>query len=210
MTDKNLLILGDIGPDASRFQSRAAELGFASTLREVDNACSLVESEAGSFDAIIANAGAIRAADGIRASWVINGPNLNLLGMRETEIYGSDTLRDISERCTARARESNIEVRFLQSNHEGEIVDWIQDAVSEVDAIVINAAAYTHTSVAIHDALQVYPGLKVELHISNPYTREDFRHRSFVSSAVDAVFAGLGTADYDLVTDLICEGADVG
>ncbi len=140
-----------------------------------------------------------------RKAYVINGPNLNLLGTREPEIYGTDTLEIIAERCRDQGRKVGLEVVFLQSNYEGEIVEWIQQAIKEADAIVINAAAYTHTSVAIHDALKTFPGYKIELHISNPHLRESFRHVSHVSSAVDAVVAGLGVRGYDLVIDLLPE-----
>lgn len=136
---------------------------------------------------------------------VINGPNLNLLGTREPEIYGKDTLASIAERCQECGAKHGLEVVFLQSNHEGEIVEWIQGAINTADAIVINAAAYTHTSVAIHDALKAYSGYKIELHISNPHHRESFRQVSLVSPAVDAVVAGLGAAGYDHVIDMLGE-----
>jgi 3-dehydroquinate dehydratase-2 len=134
---------------------------------------------------------------------VINGPNLNLLGTREPEIYGYDTLEDIAQRCQAVGRERGLDVEFLQSNHEGQLLDWIQESIGSVDAIVINAAAYTHTSVAIHDALRSYKGYVVELHISNPHLRESFRHISYVSTAADAIVAGLGVAGYELVIPLV-------
>lgn len=127
---------------------------------------------------------------------ILNGPNLNLLGTREPEIYGSDTLATIEERCQQIATEHGIEVDFRQSNFEGQLVEWIQAAISTADAIVINAAAYTHTSIAIHDALKSYDGFKVELHISNPHQRETFRHRSLISPVVDAVVVGLGADGY--------------
>ena len=136
---------------------------------------------------------------------VINGPNLNLLGTREPEIYGSDTLEDVANRCQASAAENGLDIEFLQSNHEGEIVDWIQAAINSAQAIVINAGAYTHTSVAIHDALRSYPGFKVELHISNPHTRESFRHVSYLSPVVDAVIAGLGVDGYELVIEMLAD-----
>lgn len=139
---------------------------------------------------------------------VINGPNLNLLGTREPEIYGSDTLADIAERCTRQGADKNLHVEFKQSNYEGEIVSWIQEAIGDgTSAIVINAGAYTHTSVAIHDALRAYDGYKVELHISNPHQRESFRHVSYVSPAVDAVIAGLGVSGYELVIELLAARA---
>jgi len=136
---------------------------------------------------------------------VINGPNLNLLGTREPEIYGHDTLEDIASRCIALGKERSLEVTFSQSNDEGEIVDWIQQAINKIDVIVINAGAYTHTSIAIHDALRAYSGYKIELHISNPHQREDFRHTSYVSLAADAVIAGLGVAGYEHVISLLPE-----
>ena len=138
--------------------------------------------------------------------YVINGPNINLLGTREPEIYGKETLEGISKQCQEEASKVGHSVKFMQSNYEGEIVEWIQDAIiNKVDAIVINAAAYTHTSIAIHDALKSYSGYKVELHISNPHLRESFRHVSFISSAVDSVVAGLGTDGYSHVIDLISD-----
>lgn len=137
--------------------------------------------------------------------YVINGPNLNLLGTREPEIYGYDTLADIEQRCQALGREHGLEVEFLQSNHEGSIVDYIQQAIGNVTAIVINAGAYTHTSVAIHDALRAYQGYKIELHISNPHLREAFRHLSYISPASDAVVAGLGVSGYELAIEMLPE-----
>ena len=138
--------------------------------------------------------------------YVINGPNINLLGTREPEIYGNETLEGIAKDCQEKASKDDHVVKFMQSNYEGEIVEWIQDAIiQKVDAIVINAAAYTHTSIAIHDALKSYSGYKVELHISNPHLRESFRHVSFVSSVVDAVVAGLGADGYSHAIDLLPE-----
>ena len=135
--------------------------------------------------------------------YVINGPNLNLLGTREPEIYGKETLEDIAQRCKLKGEKDGLDIEFKQSNYEGEIIEWIHDAIKTVSAIVINAGAYTHTSVAIHDALRAYSGCKVELHISNPHLRESFRHISYVSPAVDAVVAGLGVAGYDHVVELL-------
>lgn len=134
---------------------------------------------------------------------ILNGPNLNLLGTREPEIYGYDTLEDIHTRCQTLADELGIEIEFRQSNHEGEIIDWIQQAIGNTDAIVINPAAFTHTSVAIHDALKAYTGYKVELHISNPHLREPFRHLSYVSLAADAVIVGLGVSGYDAALEIL-------
>ena len=138
--------------------------------------------------------------------YVINGPNINLLGTREPEIYGKDTLNSITKTCNDKASKAGHSLHFMQSNYEGEIVEWIQDAIiKKVDVIIINAAAYTHTSIAIHDALKSYSGYKVELHISNPHLRESFRHVSFISSTVDAVVAGLGADGYGQVVDLLSE-----
>ena len=134
---------------------------------------------------------------------VINGPNLNLLGAREPEIYGSATLSDIAGECRQVAEAAGHEIHFLQSNHEGELVDCIQAAIGRVDAIVINAGAYTHTSVAIHDALRAFDGRVVELHISNPHSRESFRHISHISSVADAVVVGLGVAGYAHVVKML-------
>jgi len=136
---------------------------------------------------------------------IINGPNLNLLGTREPEIYGSETLQEIGDRCRALGAEHGLDVEFLQSNFEGQIVEWIQEAIGTANAIVINAAAYTHTSVAIYDALKSYHGYKIELHISNPHTRESFRHVSYVSPVVDAVVAGFGVNGYTHVVELLAE-----
>ena len=138
--------------------------------------------------------------------YVINGPNINLLGTREPEIYGKDTLNSITKTCNDKASKAGHSLHFMQSNYEGEIVEWIQDAIiQKADVIIINAAAYTHTSIAIHDALKSYSGYKVELHISNPHLRESFRHVSFISSTVDAVVAGLGADGYGQVVDLLSE-----
>lgn len=127
---------------------------------------------------------------------VLNGPNLNLLGTREPHIYGSETLKDIAARCRAAGSALGVDVDFKQSNSEGQLVDWIQAAEGESDALIINAAAYTHTSIALHDALNTYSGYSIELHISHPHSREHFRQQSYISSAVDAVMAGLGADGY--------------
>jgi 3-dehydroquinate dehydratase-2 len=136
---------------------------------------------------------------------VINGPNLNLLGTREPHIYGHDTLEQVANRCRAIAEARGHTLEFRQSNHEGDLVTWIQEAIGQSDALIINAAAYTHTSVAIHDALKAYPGYKVELHISNPHARESFRHTSYVASAADAVLAGLGVRGYEYAVEQVCD-----
>lgn len=137
--------------------------------------------------------------------FVLNGPNLNLLGLRETHIYGKETLEDIKKACLEAGARRQLKLDFRQTNYEGELVEWIQEARTAADAILINAAAYTHTSVAVHDALRAFDGYKVELHISNPHVREEFRHHSYVSYAVDAIVAGLGTPGYGLAVDMIGE-----
>lgn len=134
---------------------------------------------------------------------VLNGPNLNMLGTREPEIYGSQTLEDVAENCRAAGADIGVEVEFRQSNFEGQLVEWIQEAIGTADTIVINAAGYTHTSVSIHDALKSYSGYKVELHISNPHLRESFRHVSYLSPVVDAVVAGLGADAYGHVIAML-------
>lgn len=136
---------------------------------------------------------------------VLNGPNLNLLGTREPGIYGNRTLDEIEADCRKAGAARNLEVECRQSNHEGTLVDWIQEAIGKFDALIINAGAYTHTSIAIHDALRAFEGCKIELHISNPQVRETFRHVSYVSAAVDGVVAGLGTVGYELVIELVAE-----
>ncbi len=127
---------------------------------------------------------------------LLNGPNLNLLGVREPEVYGSTTLADVEEMAVAEAQLLGATLTCRQSNHEGVLVDWIQEARQGTDAIILNAGAYTHTSVAIHDALKAYDGPVVELHVSNPHRRETFRHRSFIAPAADALIAGFGVAGY--------------
>ncbi len=135
--------------------------------------------------------------------FIINGPNLNLLGTREPAIYGHKTLEDVAAECQALGAELGIEIEFRQSNFEGQLVEWIQEAIGTADAIVINAAAYTHTSVAIYDALKSYHGLKIELHISHPHLREPFRHTSYVSPVVHAMVAGFGTNGYSLIIEML-------
>ena len=131
-----------------------------------------------------------------RLVYVLNGPNLNLLGKRQPEIYGAETLADVEATCRALALELGLELRFLQSNHEGQLVDWIHEARDTAGGIAINPAAYTHTSVAILDALNAFDGPVIEVHISNVHKRESFRHQSYVSLRADGVIAGLGTPGY--------------
>ncbi|WP_136634481.1 type II 3-dehydroquinate dehydratase [Pseudooceanicola onchidii] len=130
--------------------------------------------------------------------YVLNGPNLNLLGKRQPEIYGYETLADVETLCADTAEDLGLATTFHQSNHEGEIVEAIHAARDEAAAIVINPAAYTHTSVAILDALNAFEGPVIEVHISNVHKRESFRHHSYVSLRADAVIAGCGTQGYAL------------
>ena len=141
---------------------------------------------------------------------VLNGPNLNLLGLREPEVYGSDTLADVEASCHALAGELGLGLVFQQSNSEGAIVDLIHVARDAADAIVINPAAYTHTSVAILDALNAFEGPVIEVHISNVHRRESFRHHSYVSLRADGVIAGCGVQGYELAlrrVALLLEGS---
>lgn len=129
---------------------------------------------------------------------ILNGPNLNLLGQRQPEIYGSTTLDDVAAACRALGRTLGVEVKLRQSNHEGELVDWIQAARGTTQGIIINPGAYSHTSVAILDALNTYEAPVIEVHISNIHKREAFRHHSFVSARAEGVIAGCGTQGYEL------------
>ena len=130
--------------------------------------------------------------------FVINGPNLNLLGTREPEVYGSQTLDDIQALCEATAKGLKRKIVFVQSNIEGELVDFIQQAGREGAGIVINPAAYTHTSVAIHDALKAVSLPSIEIHLSQPAKRESFRRRSYVAEAVHGTISGFGADSYVL------------
>lgn len=127
---------------------------------------------------------------------VLNGPNLNLLGLREPEIYGHTTLKDIEAKLNSLANSSGYDLVFGQSNHEGGLVDLIQ-AARQAAGIIINPAAYTHTSVAVCDALKMAEGPVIELHLSNPHARESFRHHSFVSPVATGIIAGFGAAGYE-------------
>ncbi|GGH61216.1 type II 3-dehydroquinate dehydratase [Rothia aerolata] len=137
--------------------------------------------------------------------FVLNGPNLNLLGHRKPEIYGSTTLADIEKQVRNRAAEHGFDIEFMQSNHEGALIDEIQRARTEADAIIINPAAFTHTSVAIHDALEAAEKPVVEVHLSNVHRREEFRHRSFVSLQATAVIAGAGAFGYTMALDFLAQ-----
>ena len=134
---------------------------------------------------------------------VLNGPNLNLLGRREPHIYGSMTLADVQKKLDQLATELKVELVFFQSNHEGELVDWIQEAGRSGSAIILNGAAYTHTSIAIHDALRAVKVPIIEVHLSNPHARERFRHRSYVSLDATGVICGLKEQGYLLAVDAV-------
>jgi len=131
-----------------------------------------------------------------RLVYVLNGPNLNLLGRRQPHIYGHETLADVERDCRALAGELALDFRFHQSNREYEIIDWIHEARDTAGGIAINPAAFTHTSVAILDALSTFDAPVIEVHISNVHKREEFRHHSFVSARADGVIAGFGTQGY--------------
>ena len=128
----------------------------------------------------------------------LNGPNLNLLGQREQSQYGSITYEELKKKCEEKCKELNLKVEFIQSNVEGEMVSIIQSANEKFEGIIINAAAFTHTSVAIRDALEIYKKKKIEVHISNIYKREEFRQKSLVSGVVNGGIFGLGTEGYIL------------
>lgn len=135
--------------------------------------------------------------------YVLNGPNLNLLGTREPEIYGRQTLSEIEQAVAAHAARVGLTVDFRQSNHEGVLIDWIQEARTKAAAIVFNPGGYSHTSVAIHDALRMVACPVIEVHLSNPHRRETFRHHSYVSSAATGVICGLGATGYLLAIDAV-------
>lgn len=128
--------------------------------------------------------------------YILNGPNLNLLGQRQQEVYGRESLEDVADACAALAEDLGLTVRFHQSNHEGALVDWIHEARLQGAAIIINPGAYSHTSVAILDALLAFDGPVMEVHISNIHKREAFRHHSYVSQRADGVIAGCGIEGY--------------
>ncbi len=136
---------------------------------------------------------------------IINGPNLNLLGEREKSQYGSITFEELKKNCLNRAKELNIAIDFIQSNIEGEIVTIIQEARKKYDGIIINAAGFTHTSVSIRDALDIYKRPIIELHISNIYKREEFRHKSLISDVVSGVICGMGANGYILAINAMHE-----
>jgi 3-dehydroquinate dehydratase-2 len=136
---------------------------------------------------------------------ILNGPNLNLLGKREPEIYGRDTLGDIEAKCAARAQALGLAIAFRQTNIEGELITWIQDADKDGAGVILNAAAYTHTSVGLQDAIAAVDVPVIEVHLSNPYKRETFRHKSFVSPVAAGVICGFGATGYELALDAMAD-----
>ena len=140
--------------------------------------------------------------------FILNGPNLNLLGVREPATYGYDTLADVEQRCLVRGRALDLGIEFRQSNHEGQLVDWIHEAREAADGIVINAGALTHTSVAILDALNAADLPVIEVHLSNIFRREPFRHHSYVSFAAQGVICGLGPQGYELALEALASLID--
>ncbi len=132
---------------------------------------------------------------------VLNGPNLNLLGTREPDVYGHETLADIEAACRARAKTMDMDVEFRQTNTEGELVDWVQQARDGADLIIVNAGAYTHTSVALLDALLSCGLPVIEVHLSNIHQREEFRHHSYVSKAARGMICGFGGHGYEMALD---------
>lgn len=135
--------------------------------------------------------------------FVLNGPNLNLLGTREPAVYGSQTLADVQELCERAAGANGLKLDFRQSNHEGELIDWIHEAgraqaAGQLIGVILNAGAYTHTSIALHDAIKGAGVTLIELHISNVHAREEFRHKSWISPVAKAVMAGFGVNGYAL------------
>ena len=132
---------------------------------------------------------------------ILNGPNLNMLGLREPAVYGSETLKDVEARCANRATALGFAIDFRQSNHEGELVSWIQAARGTAAGILLNAGAYTHTSVAIHDALRACEVPVIEVHLSNIHKREPFRHHSYVSAVAHGVICGFGVHSYELALE---------
>jgi 3-dehydroquinate dehydratase-2 len=137
------------------------------------------------------------------AVWFLNGPNANLYGLDASKTYGADSFPVLQARCERRAEALQVDLRFLQSNHEGQLIDWIQEARGVADGIVINAAGLTYSSIPILDALLSFPGRIIEAHMSNIWKRESFRHRSFISKAADGVIAGLGGDGYEFAIEAV-------
>lgn len=138
-----------------------------------------------------------------KAIYVLNGPNLNLLGSREPEVYGTETLEDVRARCENRAAQLGFAVEFRQSNHEGELVAWIQEARGQAAGLIVNAGAFTHSSIAMLDALLASDIPCVEVHLSNIFRRESFRHMSYISKGVKGVICGFGALGYELAIEAL-------
>jgi 3-dehydroquinate dehydratase-2 len=138
---------------------------------------------------------------------ILNGPNLNLLGTREPDVYGATTLAEIEAGLRGKAKARGFDILFRQSNHEGDLVTWIQEAGAANEDVILNAGAYTHTSVAIADAIKGSGARVVEVHLSNIHARESFRHRSFISPVARGVILGFGVQSYDLALEAIIAGA---
>jgi 3-dehydroquinate dehydratase II len=134
---------------------------------------------------------------------ILTGPNLNMLGLREPEIYGTQTFKDIKKICDDVAKKQNMKIDFRQSNHEGDLIDWIQKAMKGYSGVIINAGAYTHTSLAIHDALKLLQVPVIEVHISDPKQREPFRHYSFIEPLAAATIAGKGAQGYAIALETL-------
>ena len=137
--------------------------------------------------------------------YILNGPNLNLLGQREPHIYGAETLEDLRKRAESRAARHGLAIMFLQSNHEGVLIDWLHEAREKAAAIIINAGGLSHTSVALLDALLALDMPVIEVHITNIYRREPYRHHSHISAGATGVICGLGPAGYELALDALAE-----
>lgn len=135
--------------------------------------------------------------------YLLNGPNLNLLGQRQPEIYGRDTLDDIAETCKKVAVAQGMTLKAFQSNSEGQLIDWVHEARQNADAIIINPGAYSHTSIALLDALNTFEGKVIEVHISNIHKREEFRHHSYISLRSDGIIVGVGTQGYMLAVQAL-------
>jgi len=141
----------------------------------------------------------------VKTIFVLNGPNLNLLGKREPEIYGTETLEDVRARTEARAQQLGLAIDFRQSNHEGQLVDWVQEAREVAGAIIMNAAGLTHTSVALLDALQAAELPIVEVHLSNIFRRDPFRQHSYISLGANGVICGLGAKGYEFAVEAVAD-----
>ena len=136
---------------------------------------------------------------------IVNGPNLNLLGQREDKIYGKNTLKDIEKNCSIKGKELNLEINFFQSNNEGEIIDKIHEVNDKFDGLIINPAAFTHSSIAILDSLRAINKPKIEIHLSNIYSREEYRKKSITSEGVHGLICGFGGNSYLLGIEAICK-----